>query len=263
MKLSVLGLAATFALVGGSQAAALIDNFESYTVLDSDMNGQGGWIVTNGIPADSVPGPSTDGPVVIVDGYTWDDSDRSATVGGVAQTFLGLTSLSHAVDAGLGGTFADPSSFKFEAAYTESEGTDPRNDFQFVLTSNSGNLLTIDLTPGGAGEYDVSWSSGFAIGGFMGTLAANTSTQFQIDTWWDGVAMAYLFTNAAVPVSTGILTGVGMSETLTSFAVTWDSTGGAGGNSITVDNVSLVPEPLSAFLLGLAGLGFISRRRRA
>ena len=97
----------------------------------------------------------------------------------------------------------------------------------------------------------------------MGTLAANTSTQFQIDTWWDGVAMAYLFTNAAVPVSTGILTGVGMSETLTSFAVTWDSTGGAGGNSITVDNVSLVPEPSSALLLGLAGLGFISRRRRA
>lgn len=36
-----------------------------------------------------------------------------------------------------------------------------------------------------------------------------------------------------------------------------------GSNSIVIDNINLVPEPSSALLLGLAGLGFVTRRKRA
>ncbi len=257
----VLGLAATFALVGGSQAAILVDNFESYNSVGDDMNGKGGWTVTNGTPA-----ISGEGPVVIVDSYTWDvpiPSNRSATVGGVAQTTLGLTSLSHVVTVPLAGTLANPSVFKFETAYTESLGADPRNNFRFVLNSDSGNLLTIDLTAD-IGTYNVSWSSDFATGALFGTLGANIPTQFQLNTWWNGSAMEYSFTNSTATVMNGTFSNaILVSETSTSFAVNWDSTGGAGGNSITVDNVSMIPEPSSALLFGLAGLGLISRRRRA
>ena len=260
MKRSILGLGATFALVGAAQAAIIVDDFESYSNLYDDMNGinGSGWTVSNGSPAN---GP--DGPVVILDAYTWDASAQSATVGGVEQTSLGVTSLSHAASVPLVDNIGGYQTiFKVETAYTESLGLDPRNPFQIVLNASSGNLLTIDLTPGAAGEYDVSWSSAFAGGGVIGALTANTSTQFQLETWWNGTAVAYEFSNAGSPVSSGVFAGAGQFDTIDSFAVNWDSTGGAGGNSITIDNVALVPEPSSA-LLGLLGatLAFTRRRR--
>ncbi len=244
--------------MGGTQAATFIDDFESYSPVFGDMNGQGGWTVSNGTPADS-----GEGPVAMVDDYTWNGPGQSATLGGIAQTTLGITSLSHAVDVSLAGTVGTPSSYKFETAFTDSVIGDFRNSFKFVLSSTSGNLLTIDLTPGDAGKQTVSWSSAFATGGILGIASANVPTQFQLNTWWNGSAMQYAFSNAGNPVSSGTLAGIDSSESLTGFAVNWDSTGGAGGNYITVDNVSLVPEPSSALLIGLAGLGFISRRRRA
>lgn len=240
-----------------------IDNFESYNSVGDDMSGKGGWVVSNGTPA-----TMSDGPVVIVDSYIWDGSTRSASVGGIEPTNAALTTLSHSLNnVYLGGTVSNPSSFKFETAYTESDANFPnRNNFSFVLTASSGNLLTIDLAPAGTGQYSATWSSDFASGALFGLLTKNTSTQFQLDTWWNGSAMAYSFTNALNGVSSGTFSsGVGQSDTLTSFAVNWDSTtgGGFGNNYITVDNVSLVPEPSSSLLICLAGLGFISRRRRA
>jgi hypothetical protein len=267
MKRSIYGISATAILASATQAAIIVDNFDSYTYL-TDMNGQGGWTVTNGVPADSVPGPSLDGPVVIADSYTWDTpipSVGSATVGGVEQTTLGLTSLSHTASVPLVDNIGGYQTlFQIETAYTESIGLDPRNPFQIVLTADSGNLLTIDLSPGGAGEYDVSWDSDFVAGGFMtmGTVSAGTPTQFQLETWWNGTAVAYEFTNAGSPVSSGVFTGAaGQFDTITGLSINWDSTGGAGGNSITIDNVALVPEPSSA-LLGLLGASFAFLRRR-
>ena len=254
MNRSILGLAATLALTGSSHAAIFIDNFESYSAVNDDMNGKGGWVVSNG--ADS-----GGGPVVILDSYTWDASAQSATVGGVTQPSLGFTTLSHSANVAL--VSNAPSSFKFETSYTESTGGATRNPFQFVLTANSGNLLTIDLTPAGAGEYDVSWSSAFALGGAVGTLTAGASTQFQIDTAWNGSAVTYAFTNAGNAVSSGILTGAAQGDFVTSFSTSWNSGASAGNNSVTIDNVSLVPEP-SAALLGLLGTSLlVIRRRRA
>jgi len=256
MKRSIFGLGATIALAGAAQAALIVDDFESYSSVGDDMSGLGGWTVSNGLPAN---GP--DGPVVILDSYTWDGSDQSATVGGVEQTALGITSLSHGASVPLVSTSGYQTTFKVETAYTESLGADPRNPFQFVLTADSGNLLTIDLTPGAAGEYDVVWSSDFAAGGVLGSVTANNPTQFELTTWWNGSGVSYAFSNAGTPVSSGVLSGAGQFDTITDFAVNWDSTGGAGGNSITIDNVSLIPEPSSA-LLGLLGASFAFVRRR-
>lgn len=257
MNRPILSLAATLALVGGTHAAGIVDNFESYSPLYGDMNGQGGWTVSGPV--------SVDGPVAIVDNYTWDASTQSATVGDDGITSTGVNSLYHAASVPFVSETPTPTSFKFETAYTESNNGF-RNPFQFVLTASSGNLLTINLTPGAAGEYDVAWSSSFFGAGSIGARLANVSTQFQLDTWADGSNVAYKFSNAGNPISSGTLGGgASPSDLITGFAVNWNSASGdgVGNNSITIDNVSLVPEPSSA-LLGLLGASFaLVRRRRA
>lgn len=260
MKHSFFGLAATLALVGGTQAAVLIDNFESYGPVFGDMNGQGNWLVTNGAPV--IP---AEGPVVIVDSYTWDASAQSATVGGVAPTSAALTTLyNNSFSVPLVSLTPTPTVFLIETAYTESTGGGNRNDFSFVLSSGINNLLTIQFTPGGAGQYDVGWTILGGGSGMVGTLNANTSTQFRLDTYAVGPNVGYTFSNAGSPVTSGTFSTVAPTDNINRFAVNWDSTsgGGVGNNSITIDNVSVVPEPSSA-LLGLLGAAFAFRRRRA
>lgn len=264
MKFPYLAISVTFLLSNISHAAAysiIDDDFESYGTLDSDMNGQGGWVVTNGNP--QVP---AEGPVVIVDAYTWDASNRSATVGGVEQTSIGITSLSHSAYVPIVGLSGGKTIFSVETAYTESLDGDPRNPYSFILTADSGNLLTINLVADDPGTYLVTYSSAFFTGGTMGILSANTSTQFQLEMFNNGGSVAYSLTNAGSPVKSGFLGGgASVNDWITDFEVTWDSTGNqsgsVGGGSITVDNVYLVPEPSSA-LLGLLGAAFAFTRRR-
>ena len=256
MNRSILSLAATFSLMGGTHAAVLQDNFESYSPLFSDMNGKGSWIVSNGNPA--IP---AEGPVAILDSYTWDGSLQSATVGGVASTFGGITSMFNS-------SFSVPlasSTFIIETAYTEST-SGQRNNFQFVLTASSGNLLTLNFTPGISGQYNIGYTSAFAPSGAIGSVLANTSTQFQLNTFASGVnSVGYTLTNAGAPVAAGVLAGAAQSDVVNSFAVNWDSASnsGLGNNSITIDNISVVPEPTSA-MMALLGASFaLIRRRRA
>ncbi len=258
MNHSILSLTATLALVGGSHAAVLVDNFESYTGVGTDMQGKGGWTVSNGIPLDPL-----EGPVVILDSYTWDASLQSATVGGVESTAGGLSALSHTISVPLVSLTTPLTSFSFETSYTEST-SGFRNDFQFVVTASSGNLLTINLTPGAPGEYDVSYSSGFFGGGAMGTLLAGDTTQFQLNTFASGLNVGYSFTNVANPVASGILTGALPTDVINNFSVNWYgfSNGGFGNNSITIDNVSVIPEPSSALLVLLGTSCAFARRRR-
>lgn len=253
MNRSFLTLAATFALVGGSHASVIFDNFESYNSPGDDMNGKGGWTVSNN--SGNVP--------IILDNYTWDSSTRSATVGGETPGAGTVTSLSHASTVPLVSLTPQSTYFQIETAYTESTGGDPRNEFRFVLTSGANNVLTLKFVPGAAGEYDVSWDSDYVAGSFVtfGTLTANTSTQFRLDTFASGLDVGYSLSNAGSPVSSGILAGALGTDVLNTFAVQWDTSNGIGSNSITIDNVSLVPEPSSA-LLGMLGASFAFLRRR-
>ena len=261
MNRSIFGLAASLALVGSTYAAALIDNFEGYTsLIGTDMNGieGSGWTVSNGAPLNPL-----DGPVVILDSYTWDESDQSATVGGVEQTSLGVTSLSHTLSDGTDMTLSNglyASWAQWEMDYTEStEGF--RNSYSITVDTNFGNLLTINLVAAGANQYLMSWSTGYNLSGVtgigegsIGYLSAAQSTQIRIGTWLDGSDLKYELSNAGTVVSSGILTDALASHRMTDFAVNWDSTsnGGLGNGSLTIDNVSIVPEPSSA-LLGLLG----------
>lgn len=257
MTRSIFSLAASLAFVGASNGMTILDGFESYSPLLGDMNGQGGWTVTNG---DSSP----NGPTVIVDSYTWDGSNQSATVGGFAPQNAAVTSLYHAASVPFVG-LGSPTSFSFETSYTESTNAF-RNPFQFVLKSSSGannNLLTIDLTPAGAGEYNATWSSDFATGGLFGVLAVGDTTKFTLDLWNDGPgSVGYSFSNAGNPIQVGVFAAA-HTDTITGFETNWYSNigGGVGDNSITIDNVSLIPEPSSA-LLGLLGTSCLFLRRR-
>lgn len=265
MKRSFFGITASLALAGATQAAIiLVDDFESYTAF-SDMHNQGGWDVTRPF--------SPFGPVVIADIYTWDGSFGSATVGGYEQTLnnpptytpnLGVSALSHTLSVPVHDSSNGHNTYiSFETAYTESLGLDPRNPFSFVVQVNgTDSLLTIDLTPAGAGQYDVNWSSDFAAGGYIGTLSANTSTQFGLLMGLGDTGIDFVLSNAGDVEATGTFSGLTATDLVTSFSASWDSTGGGGGNSITIDNVSIIPEPSSS-LLGLLGatLAFTRRRR--
>jgi len=263
MKISHLAVA--FALTGSVHAAGFIDNFESYSPLYGNMNGQGGWVVTNGVPAN--PG---DGPVVIVDAYTWDGSNQSATVGGVAPTSLGITSLTHSISGVTMGGLV-PAVASWEMSFTESTGIYPHNPFSFEVNSAAGNLLTIYLNPSTPGSREVSWTSGLNpvvssgyIPGVFGTISEGVITQFQITTEWDGNAnIKFKLENAGLLIAEGIfLTGTSTTA-INSFTTNLYTFGGAGNGSITLDNVSVIPEP-SAALLGIMGMSLLfSRRRRA
>lgn len=263
MNRPILSLAATLALVGGSHASVIFDDFEIYSPVYGDMNGQGGWVVLNGSPL--VP---LEGPIAIVDDlFTWPGSGlQAATVGGIQPTTAALTTMYHNASVPFVSVDPTPTSFRFETGYTESD-VGNRNNFQFVLTTSAGlgNLLTINLTPNATpGQYDVAWTSGFfASGSIPSPVGAGFVTQFQLDTWADGPNVAYNFSNAGFSLSSGTLTGVVATDLITRFAVNWDSNsnGGFGNNSITIDNVSLVPEPTSA-MLGLLGASFVFLRRR-
>ncbi len=265
MKRSLLGLTATFIFVGSSQASVLFDNFESYGPVSSDMNGQGSWTVTNGTPANLA-----EGPVVIVNDFASGSplATTNATVGGIEQTALGITSLSNSsFSVPLVSLTAQPTFFLIDTSYLESTGTSSRDNFSFVLGSNAGNVLTIDFTPAGVGQYIASWS---VFGGDFGAavLNANTPTQFRLDTYASGLNVGYTFSSLTTELGSGILGAALPTTTLNSLSVNWDSTGASfdplgSSNSFTIDNVSVIPEPSSA-LLGLLGTSLaFARRRRA
>ena len=258
MNRSLLSLAATLALVGGSHAAIIVDDFESYSNVLDDMDGINGssWQVSN----NSVNIP------IILDSYTWDTSAQSATIGGETPGAGTVTSLFQNGLTVPMSSSPQPTFFEIETAYTESTGGDPRNDFQFVLLSGINDVLRIRFQPGNAGEYNVSWDSDYVAGGFAsipGALNANTSTQFRLDTWWNGSAVAYTLSNAGSNVSTGVFTGAAATDVIDTFAVEWDTSNGVGNNSITIDNVAVVPEPSSLALLGLGAIAGLRRRRQA
>ena len=239
------------------------------------MNGQGSWSVTNGSPLN----PS-DGPVAVVDvGIT---GANSATVGGIQPFTAAITTLyNNSFSVPLVSQTPQPTFFLIDTAYVESTGSNSRNNFSFVLGSTAGNILTIDFTPNGIGNYLASWS---VFGGDTGSFVLNAAspTQFRLDTFASGLNVGYNFYNGVnvgtystvgdTLLGSGTLGAASPTAALNSFAVNWDSTSvggvfdptpGTGSNSFTIDNLNVVPEPSTA-LLGLLGASFaMGRRRRA
>jgi hypothetical protein len=111
-----------------------------------------------------------------------------------------------------------------------------------------------------------SWSSDFAAGNpNIGTLNEGQWSTLNVlftPSGINDVAFSVKFQN--VVFANGILAGAA-SQTLGTYGIVWTPLNAAneGSNILILDDLSLVPEPSSAMLLGLAALGFVTRRKRA
>lgn len=259
MNQSLFTLGVAFTLASVSQAAFLVDNFDSYPADNtSSMSGLGSWSVSNGASGANAIAVSTNS--------TFDGSDGAALIGGFAPDSPGPTVLSSTPTVGMFG--ASGARFTMDFGFYDSTDAN-RDNYSFKLTSTGGaNLLTIDLSPAAVNTFNISFSSAFFTGIVnWGTLDALDTTgspyfQVQFETSTDGVNMFYTLDDLnGGNMSSGALIGTGLSDNITGLSISVDTTGGAGDGFLIVDNVSVVPEPSSA-LLGLLGASCVFLRRR-
>ncbi len=274
MKFAFTLASISFGLVVGSHA--VLYNFSSYTYGDG-LPGQDEWTTNN-----------NDEQYSVVD--FWNDSkalvlgDAHATNAPPTTSSVGLT---HAYESVLGESKVDfaftirDSVNRFLPDYETIDSTFANRDrFGVSLTNGATNILGIYFNPTAqtllpGTPPDASWTLSYSLDGGLTTLPLN----LQI---YEGGT--YLFNLQVTPNTNPLLSDFAMSitgsNTLTDtqtavaldpssttgeFNVLWDQIGEAafGSNSIYIDNLNLVPETSSSLLVCLAGLGFISRRRRA
>jgi PEP-CTERM motif len=260
-KLSFLLISSVFAVSANAASTLFIEQFDGY-VAGSNINGQGGWTVTNGLGV----GPTFD-PVAIADNIVWDSSAGSATIGGIAPDPAGVTTVSNStVSLPLKTETAHITTVRFEFLFVDSNNGF-RNNYSVLIGTGGGNLLTVALTPHATlGKYNMAWSSAFGGSGSLNQINESEPTEFTLTTFEDGGTMKYSLSNAGVPVVTAAtLTGAGAvpTTTINNFSVIYDSTvgGGVGNGYLVADRIVMIPEPSSALLLGLSALGLIRRKR--
>jgi hypothetical protein len=261
MKQSLLTLSSAFVLAGVSQAAILVDNFESYPADDTtSMQGLGTWTVTNGA--------SLGGPISVSTGSTFEGSTGAALIGGFAPSSAGPTVLSSSVSVPMF-TVGSSATFSMDFGFLDSENSN-RDDYSISLASTGGNLLTIDLTPAASvNTFNISFSSDYFTGLInWGTLDAldtlgNPFFQIMFETSTDGVGgMSYSLSDVnSGLISSGALALTNLTDNITGLSISSITAGAAGNGVLIIDNVSVVPEPSSA-LLGLLGASCVFLRRR-
>lgn len=262
MKQSLFTFGAAFALAGVSHAVLLTDNFDSYTPL-ATMDLAGPWSVSNGA--------SGSGPIAIATDYTFDGSPGAALIGGYAPLSAGPTVLSAGLTVPMFNN-GYPSEYTMDFGFLDSTNAF-RDDYKISLASTSGNLLALDLTPGASvNTFNISFSSDYFTGiNNWGTFDAldtlgNPFFQVKFQTFTDGIGgMFYSLNDGNGGVmSSGSLSGgsLNIADNITGLSISVDTTGGAGDGFLVIDNVSAIPEPSSAMLLGLLGASFAFLRRR-
>jgi hypothetical protein len=239
----------------------------SFTGLGSnDVAGFEGWTIND--PEPTLSFGTTFGPVNEAAGLGgYNVSPNEATVG-----------LSHGYGETFGYTVA---SFTF--AITDSTNLFPgRDKFSFSFSDGATNLFSVLFTPTVPGEtnpdgdLNAAWTLSYSTG-------AGASVPLNISVAESG---AYVMSFSFSPnggstdfslgvgalggdpldtlVRTGTLTGLNPLTASSDFALGFIPSAGSGGdNYIAIDDISVVPEPSSALLLGVVGLGLVSRRRRA
>lgn len=270
MKNSILAISSAVVLTGGLQASTLIEDFESYaSPFGTSMDTLGGWTVSNGVTADPGAAPgfavaSLEDSFLVPGGGA-----QSATVGGWAPTTAGLTSMAY---TGLSVPFinsTDPAvGSRFSIDAQMGADTLSTNPFSIILGADSGNLLTIAFVQTSSTVFDLYWSSGLGSTGptLFATLLQGIATSFTFDLFATGPNpgdVGFTFYNDSTFVDSGSLTGASQTDVIDALSINWDSTtfGGPGSSFISVDNISVIPEPSSA-LLGLLGASFVFLRRR-
>lgn len=176
-----------------------------------------------------------------------------------------------------------------------------RDVFGFSLSNSLGNILAIDMVPKqlsadvalfGEGE----WALFYRLGNgtrqalqmdLVGGVAGNTRTLFDgrrhdltmtlnpnaLDGNFTDLTLAIRNIDPLDPSNSGFATITGSTTLALSgttpvetFNLNWFQTPGNtefGSNSLYLDNLTVVPEPSSALLACVAGIGLVLRRRRA
>lgn len=175
----------------------------------------------------------------------------------VGRTFTG-------VDAG-------PKSISFQGAIGDSTNLFPdRDTFGFTVADGSGDtLLTVSFVPDSQSlDPDADLSStytvfyAFGTGGLISSSNAITeSGLYNFGLTLDGTGAVFNFgTTSQNFTFAGNPAGLDLNDGTLTLTYNWQS--GLGDNFLLFNNISVVPEPSSAALLGLGVLGFFARRRR-
>lgn len=271
-NLKLLASVAIPLVVFGSapQAAAFVTNFDSYAT--APLPGQPGWT-----------GSTSAANYAEVDsGYI--DSSNQLVLGfadGTQPTETTVTVGNSGYSEFLAGTQA-----VFDFRIIDQIGTNVAADiYGFTLTSG-GNTLSIYLYPTTSGSRPAGppdpdlgvpvarWELGYSLSGIGGyTKFGSDINVFESNIWNLSITASansgdFSLSDFSVVLNgaTAGLTGVAMNPdaAVDGFGFSWDKSGAAfTDNYIAIDNLSVVPEPSSALLLGLAGLGLMARRRRA
>jgi hypothetical protein len=256
------------------QAAVFAADFE--TLVEGDLNGQGGWNTSETTSEATYVGPGLGSKAGFI-GFV-----PSVSTGEVytKNTFGGITNLANAQFSVL-----------FEMA--DSSNAQPNRDtFGFRLKDSSGtNLFSIFLNPelqsgtpaapGDVGRWKLAYTTG---SGAQVPLYSNPeqtlvwavdeSTIADPATYAMTISFAELGLSGDVQMNialNGLTIGGGVLDGLASSSINevgafWRPTVGpsaTGDNGMFFDNVTVVPEPGVAGLAGLAGLLCLMVRRRA
>lgn len=260
-------------VVGGlaahTQAAVYSSDFD-LTPYDfgSNLNGLDGWSLTGA----SLPDVAT----IAVSPFPSPVSGGQAIHFGFQEIDAASAYLSRNAGSSLVGNGAGYTEFQTAFIVQDSVPTYPNRDiFQFTFRGASDeNILTIQLQPTAQSASpqlnpprtdQFSWSSDFAAGSAnIGTLNEGQWSTLNVRFTPSGVndvAFSAKFQN--VEFASGTLAGAG-SQNLGTYGFVWKplDPNNEGSNILILDDVSLVPEPSSALLACVAGLGLLIRRRR-
>ncbi|GAA5117622.1 PEP-CTERM sorting domain-containing protein [Luteolibacter yonseiensis] len=259
------------ALIASANAAVYRSDFNTLTSTPSvEIAGQDGW-------------SSTSSTTFLSHTVAWNNGTGTTTaiaIGGTLdlsdQTTVGLN---HSYGEELGRTTT-----KFDFSFTDSTfvvgDPDPdanyvalRDTFAYSVYSGAANIFSVVFTPL---EVDptvnptAEWSMSYYVNGALGGsffLEVEELGTYSLDLAFSKhgyqTAVDLVLNDGTNLFARNQTVDLDPVLTITSFGFDWTSTeAGGGDNEMLIDNLSVVPEPSSALLAGLAGLAFVSSRRR-
>jgi hypothetical protein len=274
---SVLACIGTLLAIVPISASAFTTSFTSYTP-GTEIAGSNGWSINNAGADSSTFFSLSYGAWMPYKGNAG-DLRRAAELGGWQDSPLAdpnpvILSQSQEV-AGELKNVSFSVDFSVRTNTGDFAGT-PRDAFGFsLLGAASANLVTILLNPedGGSGDaYRIGYTVGS--GAFVPAEDANHDPLYAHASSYYTMALNFL-TGGTDPTFSVLITSLGSgqgtmtfggtatglgSATMDTFAAVWNVNGG-GDNGMTFDEITVVPEPSTALLAGLASLGLLRRRR--
>jgi len=276
MKLLSTALFATFSVASIAHAASYVTDFESFLPPGSDIAGQDGWTISNGTDQYSQVSFSNANPAnPFFDSQALNLGDAEAVVTPPITSFVSLTN-SYAGAIGTTSLY-----FDFIIFDSTDGNFTSRDTFGVSFSSGISNVFAISFVPTAQSATPSSgpvaqWNAIYQIGsqplvalnlGILEDSQYNFNLAFNANAGNPLLSDFLLTITSAVPnvlSDGGIAIALDPTTATSEFNVNWiDGDPSYGSNSIVIDNLGVVPEPSSALLVGLAALGFISRRKRA